>query len=236
MPSRSRSGSSRSARRSAGRPTAPSRTAPRRFAVVARLRRELRAGDFDVVHLHEPVAPMIGWNGAHVHRRAARRHLPLLLRERPAAQGRGAAGRPPQAQPPHAPDRGLRGRGLDRPALLRRRVHRSSPTASRCPRRGVPVPRLRLPGAAARDRLRRPGRRAQGPADPAARLRGAARARGRAAHDRGRERARGRAAAGRARRHHGARAASRTSASASRSSPRTCWPRRRWAASPSAWS
>src|SRR3954447_9908916 len=29
---------------------------------VARLRRELRAGDFDVVHVHEPVAPTIGWD------------------------------------------------------------------------------------------------------------------------------------------------------------------------------
>ncbi len=29
---------------------------------VARLRRELRAGRFDVVHVHEPIAPFVGWD------------------------------------------------------------------------------------------------------------------------------------------------------------------------------
>ena len=29
---------------------------------VSTLRRELRAGGFDVVHLHEPVAPVVGWD------------------------------------------------------------------------------------------------------------------------------------------------------------------------------
>jgi phosphatidylinositol alpha-mannosyltransferase len=29
---------------------------------VSTLRRELKAGDFDVVHLHEPVAPVVGWD------------------------------------------------------------------------------------------------------------------------------------------------------------------------------
>src|SRR5215217_7221361 len=29
---------------------------------VATLRRELKAGDFDVVHVHEPVAPVVGWD------------------------------------------------------------------------------------------------------------------------------------------------------------------------------
>ena len=29
---------------------------------VARMRRELRGGDYDVVHVHEPIAPLIGWD------------------------------------------------------------------------------------------------------------------------------------------------------------------------------
>src|SRR3954449_6671897 len=31
-------------------------------STIATLRRELRAGAFDVVHLHEPVAPVVGWD------------------------------------------------------------------------------------------------------------------------------------------------------------------------------
>ena len=31
---------------------------------VARLRRELATGDFDVVHIHEPIAPLVGWVAA----------------------------------------------------------------------------------------------------------------------------------------------------------------------------
>ena len=40
---------------------AVSNLAPTPYA-VSTLRRELRAGGFDVVHLHEPVAPVVGWD------------------------------------------------------------------------------------------------------------------------------------------------------------------------------
>ncbi len=32
---------------------------------VTRMRRELREGRYDVVHVHEPIAPLIGWDAAH---------------------------------------------------------------------------------------------------------------------------------------------------------------------------
>ncbi len=87
---------------------------------VSTLRRELRAGDFDVVHLHEPVAPAIGWDAL------TSTDAPLVgtfhcySESAPAARRRRADGRAPQAQPPVGADRRLRGGGLDRPALLRR--------------------------------------------------------------------------------------------------------------------
>ncbi len=51
---------------------------------------------------------------------AAGRHLPLLLGEPGLQRDRQPDRRPPGAQPPARPDRRLRGRGLDRAALLRR--------------------------------------------------------------------------------------------------------------------
>ena len=54
--------SSRSAAPPASPPTAPSRTScPIPVGVLA-MRRELRDGGYDVVHIHEPVVPLLGWD------------------------------------------------------------------------------------------------------------------------------------------------------------------------------
>ena len=114
--------------------------------------------------------------------RAARRHLPLLLGERasPTASRRciGArrklnrlrcGSRSPRPPPgPAGASTAARYRIIPNGVARARRRRR--------PRRASAVA-----GRAAADRLRRPGRRAQGPAGPAARLRGAARARARRA-------------------------------------------------------
>ena len=55
-------GWSRSAARSAGRPTARSPTSSYGPHAVSTMRRELRAFAPDVVHLHEPVTPVVGWD------------------------------------------------------------------------------------------------------------------------------------------------------------------------------
>ena len=68
--------------RSASRPTARSPTWRSPRTPSATLRTELRTGGYDVVHLHEPVAPMVGWDalGSAVGA-AARRHVPHLRQE-----------------------------------------------------------------------------------------------------------------------------------------------------------
>ena len=144
---------------------------------VSTMRRELRAFAPDVVHLHEPVTPVVGWDAL------SSTDAPLVgtfhcySESRPPHLHRRADGRAPQAEPPQPAPRGLRGRGLDRPPLLRRPLPRHPQRRRRCPGgacRASAPPRARR---AAADRVRRPGRRAQGPAGAAARLRGAARAR-----------------------------------------------------------
>ena len=180
---------SRSARTSACRSNgAVSNLAPDADA-VATLRRELAPGGFDVVHVHEPVAPIIGWDALHQRRR--RSSAPSTATRRTAisqrianADGRARAGSTAStcASPSPRPRPGPAGASSAAATA-------SSPTASTLPRRRPPA-RCRAPARAAADRLRRPGGRAQGPARAAARLRGAARARARRARDRRRRRRR----------------------------------------------
>ena len=67
-----------------------------------------------------PSRPFSCWDTLCARRRAARRDVSLLLGERRLQQRRERHGRAPAAQPAARADRGVRGRGLDGPALLRR--------------------------------------------------------------------------------------------------------------------
>ena len=110
------------------------REAAAQRAARRRLRRRPRARARDA-------ADRVGRDG--LHRAADGGDVPLLLREPRAARDRRAPGRAPPAQPPHRADRRLRGRGLDRQALLRRRVPDR-------PQRRVAARRRRPRAAAAR--------------------------------------------------------------------------------------
>ena len=136
---------------------------------------ELRTGNYDVVHVHEPLAPVAPWCVTDW------TPLPVVgtfhtynenrISNGIANRARGTA----DAQPPPRPDRRLRGGGVDRAALLRRPLpdhpqRRPRRRRTRRARRAPPADRQ------AQDRLRRTGGRAQGAAAAAARVRGAARA------------------------------------------------------------
>ena len=144
---------------------------------VATLHHELRTGGYDVVHIHEPVAPLLGWVAADWTR------LPLVGTFHSYSDNRlpnglaNVVGRPAGAQPPARADRRLRGGGLDRPALVRRPLPGHPQRRPRRSRRAGARGRAARPTSdVPADRVRRPGGRAQGPAAAAARLRGAARA------------------------------------------------------------
>src|SRR3954449_1625734 len=139
---------------------------------IATLRRELRAGGFDVVHIHEPVAPSIGWDALtsanaplvgtfHCYSESvpphkvaallgARRklnHLNVRVAVSEAAAWTGRrfyGGGAPGAR---------RGAG---PALLRRPLPRD-PERRRPARRGRSGAPRPAPRRAAADRVRRPG-------------------------------------------------------------------------------
>ena len=125
-----------------------------------------------------------------VPRRPGGRHLPRLLDQADAQRDRQPARSPPQVQPAPRADRRLRGRRLDRTALVRGRVPRHP--QRRRHRRAARRPEAALGRAPAAVRGQAGG--AQGPARSPAGVRGAGRARARAA-DRDRRRRRRRARA-----------------------------------------
>ena len=77
--------------------------------------------------------PPASWDALALRRRRARRHLPHLRHERRHARRRPRDGRRPAHAQPARPHRRLRGRGLDRAALLRRPL-RHRPQRRRRPR------------------------------------------------------------------------------------------------------
>ena len=146
---------------------------------ISTMRRELRGGNFDVVHVQEPPAPILGWDasgfgGAPVvgtFHAYSTKFAPQQCRDPPRDARRKfnqLSGRIAVSE------------AADGPVVAgSAATTRSSPTASTS---GSPRPTARAGdrgGAAAA--LRRPRRGAQGPAGPAARLRGARRARARRA-------------------------------------------------------
>ena len=122
------------------------RLEPRRHpSAVSTLRRELRAGQFDVVHIHEPVAPTIGWDA-------------LTSADAPIV---GTFHAYSEARLPHAVAIGMGARRKLNRIALRIAVseaaawtgqrfyggrYRIIPNGVELPTEGVPAPRLRAPG------------------------------------------------------------------------------------------
>ena len=198
------------------------------------LRRELEAGQFDVVNVHEPVAPPVSWDALGFGGRG-RSSAPST----PTARTPSRTGSPARWAPDAACVTCTAGSRSPRPRPGPRAASSvvattSFPTASSCRRRRR-SPRAGVAGRAAH-RVRRPGGRAQGPAGAAARVRGSARAHRRGARDRRRGALGGRAAAaGRSRRRPCSAASTTLRRRASCARP-TCCARRRSAARASGWS
>ena len=99
---------------------------------ITTLRRELRAGGFDVIHVHEPVAPVVGYDALDTTVAPLVGTFHCYSENADLQRDRQRLRRQAQAPAPARAHRRLRGRRLDRPALLRRRATASSPTASTC--------------------------------------------------------------------------------------------------------
>ena len=114
-------------------------------SAISTLRRELRAGGFDVVHLHEPVAPVVGWDAL------TSMDAPLVgtfhcySESVPPHKVAALLGRTAQAQPAERADRGVARPRRGPAGASTAGATGSSPTASccrtaACPRRGRAAP------------------------------------------------------------------------------------------------
>ena len=153
---------------------AVSNLAPTPYALTT-LRNELRAMRSDVVHVHEPVAPTVGYDVLDSH--AARRSsAPSTATRR--TRSRTASRTASSACAASSSASHVRIAVSEAAAWTGQRFYggryRVIPNGVDLPARSARRPRA--DGRAAAARVRRPGGRAQGPARPAARLRGAARA------------------------------------------------------------
>ena len=109
-------------------------------------------------------ARSIGWDALTSRRRAAGRHVPLLLGERcRRTRSRRCSARGASSTTWPCGSRSPRPRPGPAGASTAAR-YRVVPNGVVLPAGGVPAPRVRAAGRAAADRVRRPGRRAQGPA------------------------------------------------------------------------
>ena len=109
------------------------------FAITT-LRRELRAGRFDVIHVHEPVAPVVGYDVLDTATAPLVGTFHCYSENVDLQHDRQRLRRQAQAPAPARAHRRLRGRRVDRPALLRRQLP-DHPQRGRRPRRASDAPR-----------------------------------------------------------------------------------------------
>ncbi len=159
--------------------------APFPYGGVVLPRRAVRAGEFDVIHVHEPLVPLVGWNATLAARTPvvgtfhtySTKPLPNYIANAVGARRLFNRLSARIAVSEAAAWTGRRWYGGDYTIIPNGVDVDAAPSAPSVGREGAPNP------------LRRPARRAQGAADPADRVRGPGRARSLPA-DRDRRRAR----------------------------------------------